>query len=339
MEARRAYISLVYEGVNISRDIHSFLLDFSFTDNAHGKSDDLQITLEDREGLWRGAWFPSKGAKIKAAIMTKNFNRNEQIVTLPCGTFSIDEVDVSGPPGTCQIKGVSALISSSIRREKKTHAWENISLSAIARDIAMRGGMKLFWEVGADPFYGRRDQNDESDMEFLRRICEDAGVSLKIADEKIVIFDEGDYESRAAVCSITPNSEVLSWSFTSQAGSIYKACRVKWHDPVTKTGIDYTYEPPKAPKVGHTLVVNERVENIAEAESLAKKKLRVQNKKEVTGEISVLGNVNLSAGLNVQVSGFGAFDAKYAIDTASHTYSQGSGYVTRLSLHRVLEGY
>lgn len=339
MEARRAYISLVYEGVNISRDIHSFLLDFSFTDNAHGKSDDLQITFEDREGLWRGAWFPEKGAKLKAAIIAKNFNKDGQVQTLPCGTFSIDEINVSWPPGTCQIKGVSALVSSAIRREKKTHAWENISLSGIANDMAMRGGMKLFWEASDDPLYGRRDQDDESDMEFLRRMCEEAGLSLKIADEKIIVFDEEKYESRAAVCSITPESGVLSCSFTSQAGSAYKACTVKWHDSVTKTKIDYTYEPPNAPKVGHTLVVNERVENIAEAESLAKKKLRVQNKKEVTGEIALLGNVNLSAGLNVLLSGFGAFDAKYAIDTAHHSYSHGSGYVTKLSLHKVLEGY
>ncbi|WMI72134.1 contractile injection system protein, VgrG/Pvc8 family [Aminobacterium sp. MB27-C1] len=339
MEARRAYISLIYAGVDISRDIHSFLLDFSFTDNGHGKSDDLQITLEDKDGLWRGPWFPSKGAKIKAAIVTKNFSGDGQSITLPCGTFSIDEIDVSGSPGTCQIKGVSALVSSDIRREKKTRAWENISLSAIANDIAKHGGMKLFWEVASDPLYERRDQNEESDMEFLKRMCEDAGVCLKIANEKIIIFDEADYESKAAVCTIASDSSLLSWSFTSQAEATYRACRVKWHDAVTKTDIDYTYEPPNAPKVGHTLMVNERVENIAEAITLAKKKLRLQNKNEVTGDISVLGNVNLSAGLNVEISGFGVFDAKYAIDTASHSYSQGSGYVTRLSLHRVLEGY
>ena len=44
------------------------------------------------------------------------------------------------------------------------------------------------------------------------------------------------------------------------------------------------------------------------------------------------------AGITVQVSGYGAFDGKYIIETATHSVSK-SGYKTDLTLRRVLEGY
>lgn len=44
------------------------------------------------------------------------------------------------------------------------------------------------------------------------------------------------------------------------------------------------------------------------------------------------------AGVTVQVAGYGAFDGKYIIETATHSISR-SGYKTDVTLRRVLEGY
>jgi len=45
-----------------------------FTDNASGASDDFQLGLYDREGLWQNAWYPQKGAKITVDLIARNWS-------------------------------------------------------------------------------------------------------------------------------------------------------------------------------------------------------------------------------------------------------------------------
>lgn len=79
------------------------------------------------------------------------------------------------------------------------------------------------------------------------------------------------------------------------------------------------------------------MENIAEAERLAKKKLREKNSEEITISLSMLGRIELLAGSTVNINGFHAFDGKYIITRGSH--SIGGGYKLRLDLRRCLSGY
>mgnify|MGYP000853695874 FL=1 len=68
------------------------------------------------------------------------------------------------------------------------------------------------------------------------------------------------------------------------------------------------------------------------------KRLRQKNKGEFKASFKLTGDARLVAGITVQVSGYGAFDGKYIIETATHSVSK-SGYKTDLTLRRVLEGY
>ena len=47
--------------------------------------------------------------------------------------------------------------------------WENITLSAIARELAGANGMSCMYESAYDPFYKRVEQRQASDIEFLSR--------------------------------------------------------------------------------------------------------------------------------------------------------------------------
>lgn len=109
-------------------------------------------------------------------------------------------------------------------------------------------------------------------------------------------------------------------------------------DPTTGKTIEYTYTPRNADKDGQVLEVNEKVSNREEARQLAMKRLRQKNKGEFKASFKLTGDARLVAGITVQVSGYGAFDGKYIIETATHSVSK-SGYKTDLTLRRVLEGY
>ena len=88
---------------------------------------------------------------------------------------------------------------------------------------------------------------------------------------------------------------------------------------------------------GKTLQVKEQIKSIAEAERLAKKKLREKNREEVTMTVDTMGNFALLASETVNVLGFGNFDGKYIIVTAKHEI--GNGYTTSIDLRRCLNGY
>lgn len=344
MNARRAVIRLTFEGADISTDINRNLLSLSYTDNEEDKTDDLQVSLDDREGVWLGNWLntpsASKGAEISAVIVQKNWESNGKDRVLDCGMFSVDTVDGSGPPAKVTIKAGSIPYKSTIRTQKKTKAWEKYTLSGIANEVAATNGLTCMFESAFNPFYVRKEQMQESDITFLQRLCKAAGISLKVTAKIIVLFDAAAYEQKDAVRVIERGkSDVGSWSFsTSLHDTSYSKCHVSYTDPTAGTTIEYTYTPRDADKNGQVLEINEKVSSREEARQLAMKRLRQKNKGEFKASFKLAGDVRLVAGVTVRVAGYGAFDGKYIIETATHSISR-SGYKTDVTLRRVLEGY
>lgn len=345
MNARRTEIRLTFEGADISADINKHLLSLTYTDNEEDETDDLQISLDDREGVWLGSWLntpsASKGAEISAVILQKNWESDGKDRVLDCGVFQVDTVDGSGPPAKVTIKAGSIPYTSTVRTQKKTKAWEKIKLSAIANEIAGTNGMKCMFESEFDPLYNRQEQVQESDIVFLQRLCKAAGVSLKVTAKIIVLFDAAEYEQKDAVRKIKRGeADISKYSFgTSFHDTAYSGCRVKYTDPTTKQTFEATYTAPDGPTdgSGQVLEVNKKVSSNAEALTLAKKRLREKNSQEFKASFNLAGDARLVAGVTVIVEGFGAFDGKYIIETASHAVS--SGYKTNITLRRVLEGY
>lgn len=337
MKARRANLKLLYDNKDISADLAPYLLSWSYSDHASGKADDLQITLEDRAGLWSGDWLPDKGATLKATLVTEHWIEQGKTEELPLGTFEIDAIDGKSSPSTVTIKALSIPESASLRGEEKTRSWEKVKLSTIARDIANNAGMSLFYDTDDDPEEDRVEQTEQSDLVFLQQRCEDAGLSLKVSDQQIVIFDDEKYEAMDPIMTIKRGqSWLLDHSFSTTTRDVYSACKVEYHDPKGKKSISYTYTAPNKPATGKTLVINERVGSIGKAEKLAKKKLRKQNKGETKMSFALLGDIRLLAARTVLVEGYGNFDGKYFIEEANHG---GSGYTVKIDLRRVLEGY
>lgn len=332
---RQARLSVVYENRDISEDISPFMTGFSYTDHMGGQADDLQITVENRDGLWTGSWFPAKGAVLKAQIIS-NFSGSE--AALACGTFAIDEITAKGVPDVVTIKAVSSLTAKDFKRVKKTKEWENLNLETIVREIAAKHGLGAFFQTPENPEYTRVDQKEESDLAFLNRLCRDHDLSLKLSDEKIIVFQGREFEQADPVRGLVRGDSVLSgYSFTSKTFDIFRACEVTYMDAEVKAVKTHTFTPPGAPDVGQVLKVNRRVESLAEAEKLAHGSLRRKNRQEVTGDFNVMGDTVLLAGLTFSISGFGVFDGKYIIDEAGHGYSRDAGYTTSLKSRKVLD--
>lgn len=345
--ARKCEVLVKYDDKDISTDLQPYLKGVSYTDNLSGEADDLQLTLEDREGLWQSTWFPDRGATLDVSIKLTNWQGiDEQIVRL--GLFEIDEITSQGVPSEVQIKAVSVPDDNSLRGRERTRSWEKVELKKIASDIATGAGLTLVYDVeDYNPTIDRAEQTEQSDLSFLYKLCADHGLALKICNKQVVIFDEAKYETADAVMvllkpgvistsTLTKVDKLKSYSLRSKIRDIYKACHVKYQGGKKKAKVETTFtDPNKA--AGKTLEVNEQVKSIAEAERLAKKKLREKNCEEFTGNFSFLGNPELLAAVNVQLEGYGTFDGKYIITKATHDI--GSGYTTNIDVRRCLNGY
>ena len=361
--ARRAYPKVIYNKVDISEALKPYLKSVEYTDMLTGQADDLQLTLEDRDGLWLEAWFPDKGATLTASILTQYWTApTDAEKELPLGLFEIDEIECSAIPSETKIKAVSVPNNTTLRGEGRTRSWEGYTIQKIAQDIANNAGMQLNFSSKDNPTLERVEQTEQSDLAFLDKLCQDNGLSLKVTDNQIVIFDMADMEAAEpslifvrptmkgldTSVSIDVNSNDMnsestlkrlkptSWRFTSSVRDVYKSCTVEHSQGKKKAKISATFTDPNKTE-GKMLLVKKDVKSVEEAERMARKELREKNKDEVTGSITCMGDTNLSAGLTVTVKGFGKFDGKYILSQVKH--SLGSGYTCSVDLRRCLNGY
>ena len=124
------------------------------------------------------------------------------------------------------------------------------------------------------------------------------GISLKVTDEKIVMFDQASYEKKEPVKVLTlKSSPILSWSFESSQSEKYKSVTVAYRDPkkkkkgtaagynmdLEKAGtkrssnpavMTYTYTDPDANDQWQEYSLKRRAKSVSDAERIAKAKLR-----------------------------------------------------------------
>jgi phage protein D len=177
-------------------------------------------------------------------------------------------------------------------------------------------------------------------------------MSLKISTKQVIVFDDAKYEAQEPVISIykpgvkaeldentMPLRWLLGYNFKAKTRDTYYRCEVKHQKGKEKKVIQGSFQAPGKDK-GRVLHVKEQVENQAEAERLAKKKLREANKEAVTGNFSTIGNTNFAAGQVLKMVNFGHFDGNYLATKVVHEVAGGAGsYTTKVDVRRCLNGY
>lgn len=336
-DGRRIRLDVQYNNISISSQISPFVTGWTYTDNLSGEVDDISIELSDKEKRWMNSWMPRKGATLKASALISNWN-NSSTVRRYLGIFEIDEIEISGPPSIVIVRALSVPESSPLRLEKRNRSWEKTTLKKVASDIAKRNKLKLYFDSDENPDYDRVEQAGESDVRFLSRLCNDAGLALKISNKSIVIIDEAKYEQKSPTGIIDIKDGTLKEykAWTSLFGT-YRNAQVSYTPPKKKKPVKVTFTPPTAPKTGRTLIINEQAKTYSEAMRLAKKRLREENKDENKFYALFAGIKNYYAGQTVSVKGFGKFDGKYIVTKVTLTFGPMSK--TEVDLRKCLEGY
>ena len=316
--------------VDVTRDLFPYLLSISYTDNLSGEADDLTVELMDKNRLFINEWMPTLSDTLSVSL-TKD-SGSGSVETLDLGTFEIDEIQAESPPSTFKIKAVSVSTNSALRQRDECRSWENVKLSEIAQDIAAAAGVALFYKASDDPTISRAEQQEQSRLAFLEKLCKDNFLALKVSDGQLIIFDESELDRQEPTLTLERDKDVINFSARATIQEIYGKCVVSYHHGGKDEMFQGEFESGSSGKV---LKVNKKCETQAEAERLAKNSLREKNKEGVKISLTTIGNFSLVAGNVVKLVGFGKLDWNYLVEKATHTLSDG--YQTQVELRRCLE--
>lgn len=245
---RKTRVEVTISEQDASLDIASGLLDFSYTDKETDEAEDVSITLKDERGLWAGAWAPDMNATLVCTIVLEDTS-GKQLGRLPCGKFHVDSRRIAGSPRVFEMRATSIPPDMPMRRKKKERVWKQTSFKDIASTLASENNLQLFWDCGdgvGTETQEQIDQKKESDLAFLSRLAKDNGVSIKVSDGKLVLFDQAAYEKKSPIATIVYGvSPVLSYSFSQELNAAYKSCTVTWRDPKKKVAGEAASRKPQ----------------------------------------------------------------------------------------------
>ena len=323
---RRATFTLIYQGKDVTADLLPVVTSLSYTDKASGESSDLDIDIINHQRLWMKDWIPTKGDKIQCKFRYEGIPE-----VLDCGNFEVDDFEYSGAPDKLRLSAIATAITGKLR-EKNTKSYEKTTLKAVASEVASRNGLSLTGKV-KDVTIERLTQNEQSDLEFITKLAEEYGHKTKVENGQLIFFTEEELHAQPAIATLT-DKDIKNYRITSQSQGTYSAAEISYQNPGQKKLIKHKVED-KSIKKGDTLKVKVRAESQQQAEEKARAALEKANGGETKMEVNIEGAAWAVGGANVQIVGYGRFDDKYQIESATHKLSKQSGWTTALTLKKI----
>lgn len=314
-----------FSGGDLARNLKGAYLSVIYTDYLTSKSDDVEVVLDNKDGIWTGPNYPKKGDLLRVDI---GFDGGD---LMPAGGFYLDEFEASGPPDVFKVRGMAANILPDMRT-KRTKAYEEATLQSVAGEIAGRHGLSLKTYDLPNSRFKRITQSDESDLAFLRRLCSEQEVALKVTSGELSLIRLGTIEQEPPVITLD-RTQLKPYRLKDRTRQIYTAATIKYLDNMTGLLTEYTAN--SAFEQGDTLHLVERAESEAHAREKAEAALRATNQLLTNGRITTSGNPMLQAGNSIMLTGLGQLSGKYLISMSVHTIRRNGPYTTGMEVRRV----
>ena len=319
---------LRYSGGSITGRIAQMVITITYTSHAGAAGNELEIEIEDSDRRWQGPWLPSRGDLVSLDIGYVG----ETLA--PCGDFQVDELELKGPPDVMTMRCLAAFITPALRTAN-TLGFENTTLLHIADTIAAKHGLSVIGAPEAiNVSFKRVTQNRESDLAFLRRIAIQHNYDFNIAGNVLRFYSRTTLEQAPEVASLR-RRDLESVNLKARTYQTYRAAEARYLDPTTKQLIVQRVDADPPVVTGDTLKIQDRCENGQMALAKARAALHEMNRLQVTGSITMQGNVAIAGGGNITLTEFGAFNGKYHIESARHRLERAGGYKTEAEVRNV----
>jgi len=173
---------LTINSKDITGNISDRLKSLTLTDNRGFEADQLDIELDDADGLVE---LPIRGAVLTLFLGWKGF------ALVGKGSFTVDEVEHRGAPDTVTVRARSADFRGSLN-SRREESWHDTTLGGVVEAIAARNklGSSVAPELANIPL-PHIDQSQESDVKFLTRLAERNGGEVSVKAGKLLVLKAG----------------------------------------------------------------------------------------------------------------------------------------------------
>ncbi|MDT8907019.1 phage late control D family protein [Pseudomonas prosekii] len=311
---------IIADGKDITTLINDRLLSLRTSDKPGMESDDFELRIDDRD---QAVALPSRGAGIEVYL-----GYTGQALTR-LGRYTVDEIELSGPPDTLVIRGKASDMRGS-GKTVRSGSWENVPLQQIVRDVAARNGWQPVCPVQTN--VPRVDQLNESDYNFITRLAKQYDCTAKLADGKLLIMPRQGGQT-ASGKNLSPvvlrRSDLSRYQFRLGDRNTQKAVRTKHQDK--KSGalkvveLDNDDLPNGLPAV-HT--DRHIYPNKSAAEQAAKARLAAFNRSSAGVRLEMAGRTDVFAERSIIVQGIKpGLDGEYLAEAVEQLFTS-SGWTT-----------
>ena len=173
---------LTINSKDITGNISNRLRSLTLTDNRGFEADQLDIELDDADGLVE---LPIRGAVLTLFLGWKGF------ALVGKGSFTVDEVEHRGAPDTVTVRARSADFRGTLN-SRREESWHDTTLGGVVEAIAARNklGSSVAPELAKIPL-PHVDQSQESDVKFLTRLAERNGGEISVKAGKLLLIKAG----------------------------------------------------------------------------------------------------------------------------------------------------
>lgn len=173
---------LTLNSKDITGNISDRLITLSMTDNRGFEADQLDIELDDSDGLVE---LPVRGAVLSLYLGWKGF------ALVGKGDFTVDEVEHRGAPDTVTLRARSADFRGTLN-SRREESWHDTTLGAVVDAIASRNKLtaRVATSLAQIPI-AHIDQSQESDAVFLTRLAERNGGSVSVKAGRLLMLKAG----------------------------------------------------------------------------------------------------------------------------------------------------
>ncbi|MEH2920318.1 phage late control D family protein [Samsonia erythrinae] len=325
--------TLWYQQKDITNDIAPYVTSVTYTDSIKNESDAIEVRLDDTDGRWLDKWYPGTGDTLSLKLGY----RGETLFN--CGTFSIDEIEVSAPPSEVTIRGVATSVNRALRTQS-SRGFEGTTLAAIATRIAKKHQLILVGTIQSIRI-DRVTQYAETDVAFLKRLASEYGYAVKVVSDQLIFSHLATLRGQEPVRQVTP-TDVTRFSLRDTISHVYKNAKTKYQKGSEKKLMVYNVDgrvenAMKSAGVAtsaDTLKVNARAADASGAKIKTAAALDAHNEKQQTGSMTLMGSPQLAAGNKIELVAFGQLSGHWLIDSARHVLERGRGYTTEIGLTR-----
>lgn len=299
---------------DITERIRDRLLSLRVTDEAGIKSDTVELTLDDRDGL---IIWPIHGAELEISLGY----RETELVRL--GLYIVDEVEHSGPPDTLTIRAKASDMRQSFKAPQ-TRVWDNVTLDDLVSSIANEHGLipKISNSL-ASISYTHLDQTEESDLHLLTRLARENSAVTKPVSGNLIFATRGESKSISGKTLPTIEvvaSQVIRHRITQADRGKYVAVITHWHDPMKAERV-----PVRVGKGKPVYTLRHNYSAAEQATRAAQAKLEALERGTGTLSLTLVGNSELMAEGKLALNGIrNQVDGEWLIQRVEHQLdSQG----------------